>query len=59
MVRDAVVCHFEDAASRPKIIRLHFVRDLILADVRSSELLLAEVREDRDCPKLRDDEVLR
>ena len=24
MVRDAVICHFEDEDSRPKIIRLHF-----------------------------------
>ena len=31
MVRDAVVCHFEDAATRPKIIRLHFVRDEVVA----------------------------
>ena len=30
MVRDAVVCHFEEA-SRPKIIRLHFVREELLA----------------------------
>jgi hypothetical protein len=30
MVRDAVVCHFDDA-SRPKIIRLHFVRDEVIA----------------------------
>jgi len=30
MVRDAVVCHFEDE-SRPKIIRLHFVRDEVIA----------------------------
>lgn len=31
MVRDAVACHFVDPASRPKIIRLHFVRDEVLA----------------------------
>ena len=30
MVRDAVVCHFEEE-SRPKIIRLHFVREEVLA----------------------------
>ena len=29
-VRDAVRCHFEDA-ERPAVIRLHFVRDLVLA----------------------------
>ena len=31
MVKDAVSCHFADAESRPKIIRLHFVRDEVLA----------------------------
>ena len=31
MVRDAVACHFESPLSRPKIIRLHFVRDEVLA----------------------------
>ena len=30
IVRDAVVCHFDEAA-RPKIIRLHFVRDEVIA----------------------------
>ena len=30
MVRDAVVCHFEEQ-SRPKIIRLHFVREELIA----------------------------
>jgi predicted RNase H-like HicB family nuclease len=29
-VRDAVKCHFEEAA-RPKVIRLHFVRDEVIA----------------------------
>ena len=29
-VREAVECHFEEAA-RPKIIRLHFVREEVLA----------------------------
>lgn len=28
-VRDAVACHF-DAAERPKIIRLHYVRDELI-----------------------------
>jgi predicted RNase H-like HicB family nuclease len=32
MVKDAVACHFAEAASRPKIIRLHFVRDEVLAE---------------------------
>jgi predicted RNase H-like HicB family nuclease len=30
MVRDAVSCHFEDA-ERPSLIRLHFVRDEVIA----------------------------
>ena len=30
MVRDAVACHFEDG-QRPGIIRLHFVREEVLA----------------------------
>jgi len=29
-IRDAVACHFEEQG-RPKIIRLHFVRDEVLA----------------------------
>ena len=31
MVRDAVRCHFPDAATRPKVIRLHFVSDEVIA----------------------------
>lgn len=30
MVRDAVLCHFDDE-SRPKVIRLHLVRDEVIA----------------------------
>ena len=30
MVRDAVICHFEEQV-RPKIIRLHFVREELIA----------------------------
>jgi hypothetical protein len=30
MVRDAVICHFEEE-KRPKIIRLHFVREELIA----------------------------
>ena len=30
MVRDAVICHFEEER-RPKIIRLHFVREELIA----------------------------
>jgi len=31
MVRDAVRCHFPDESSRPKLIRLHSVRDEVIA----------------------------
>ena len=31
MVRDAVRCHFPDAMARPKMIRLHFVSDEVIA----------------------------
>ena len=31
MVRDAVRCHFPDEMNRPKVIRLHFVRDEVIA----------------------------
>ncbi len=31
MVKDAVACHFEKEAERPKVIRLHYVRDEVLA----------------------------
>jgi hypothetical protein len=30
-VRDAVRCHFSDDRERPKIIRLHYVRDEVIA----------------------------
>jgi hypothetical protein len=30
-LRDAVLCHFEEESERPRIIRLHFVRDRLLA----------------------------
>lgn len=30
MVRDAVRCHFPDEQKRPRVIRLHFVRDEII-----------------------------
>lgn len=29
-VKDAVDCHFDDTMPRPKLIRLHFVRDEVL-----------------------------
>ena len=31
MVKDAVNCYFDDPARSPKIIRLHFVREEVLA----------------------------
>ena len=31
MVRDAVSCYFDDPSQAPRIIRLHFVRDEVLA----------------------------
>lgn len=30
-VRDAVVCHFENDEERPKIVRLHFVKEELIA----------------------------
>lgn len=30
MVKDAVICHFADSKERPKIIRLHFIRDEVM-----------------------------
>ena len=30
-LRDAVLCHYEDEADRPRVIRLHFVRDNLIA----------------------------
>lgn len=30
-VRDAVLCHFDDETERPKVIRLHFVREELIA----------------------------
>ena len=29
-VREAVDCYFDDAADRPRLIRLHYVRDEVL-----------------------------
>lgn len=31
MVKDAVHCHYDNVESRPKIIRLHIVRDEVFA----------------------------
>ena len=30
-VREAVDCHFDETMERPRVIRLHFVRDEIIA----------------------------
>ena len=30
-VREAVDCHFDETANAPRVIRLHFVRDEVLA----------------------------
>lgn len=30
-VREAIECHFDDEEERPKFVRLHFVRDEVLA----------------------------
>jgi hypothetical protein len=30
-VRDAVTCHFESSEERPRMIRLHFTRDEVIA----------------------------
>jgi len=30
-IREAVQCHFEDEAERPRTVRLHFVRDEVIA----------------------------
>jgi len=31
MVRDALECYFDDREDKPALIRLHFVRDEVLA----------------------------
>jgi len=30
-IRDAVMCHYENAGDRPKLVRIHFVRDEVMA----------------------------
>jgi hypothetical protein len=30
-VRDAVICHFDNEDERPKMVRLHFTRDEVMA----------------------------
>jgi len=30
-IREAVECYFDDATGRPSVLRLHFVRDEVLA----------------------------
>jgi predicted RNase H-like HicB family nuclease len=31
MIKDAIICHFEDESKRPKLARLHFVKDEVFA----------------------------
>lgn len=31
MVKEAVECHFEESSQLPRLVRLHFVRDEVLA----------------------------
>lgn len=31
MLKDAVQCHFEEESERPKVIRLHWVRDELIS----------------------------
>ena len=31
VVRDAVLCHFDDETDRPRVIRLHLVQDRLIA----------------------------
>lgn len=38
MVKDAVHCHFDTLAERPKVIRLHIVRDEVFAAWRFLEI---------------------
>jgi len=40
VIRDAVKCHFEES-DRPKLIRLHFVRDEVIASWNSHGILMA------------------
>lgn len=30
-IREALVCHFDDESERPKMIRLHYVREQVVA----------------------------
>lgn len=30
-IKDSAICHFEDECTRPKIIRLHYVKEEILS----------------------------
>ena len=30
-IRDAVICHFDDESTRPKVIRLHTIHDEVIA----------------------------
>lgn len=41
-IRDAVNCHF-DEENKPKVIRLHFVREEVLAVEKSREMFPARI----------------
>jgi hypothetical protein len=30
-VRDAVLCHFDDPQGRPRVLRLHYIQDQVIA----------------------------
>jgi len=31
MIRDAVLCHFPNESTRPRVVRVHWVRDEVMA----------------------------
>ncbi len=43
IVRDAVHCHFPDKHNRPKVIRLHIVRDEVIASSSYREICQAKI----------------
>jgi hypothetical protein len=49
MVRDAVLCHFDDDI-RAKIIRLHFVREEVIV-ARNCRESLRDTRQNAGCPQ--------
>ena len=43
MLKDAVECHFADLTERPKMIRLHFVKDELIPAWRFRVMCLATI----------------